>query len=609
MSRFRFQAVALFTGFAALAGCNYQGGGETPVLQINTCTQQTDCGSGADAECRAGMCVARSADVPLTIVLQVTPVSMRDGSEPYPIMLERVLVERPMTDTFELPMPVAITGHVRSDGWPIEATISFTPVGLATDTGAVVPLASGLPVRAVTVTTSIGAPDAVETIDYTAQLLPGTVYRMAVQPSDSLLPPYYDTLTVQEAQEISVDYGPNMDAFTREFRVQSAPAPGEARSLLVRAFDIATSELLSSTETVTATDDTVELRFAQAPPPFRIEVRAETSYDGEQPSATEKWCDSNTPIFPVFSFNADELETNDDVTEIVLPALPERIRFEGIVGLCRAAKDAASADAGQEAAPLPLDSLPITLHARSLLGSDGLPLPAVFDATTTAEFDDATGELRFCAQVMPGIYDVLATPAPSVPCALFAEHFPISAPAGENASGPLLELPAVAHLKGTVQTMDLSPLSHAAVDAVALGRSEGVMLDAEDRSVTRYNRSRQSATEADGQFTLPVDLGSYDVLVKPPTGAGFSWHVHHDVVIGRRDMDFLTVIDMLSPIIVNGTLLTADPNTGLEGAEIAAFAIIDAEFGTERAIPIGRATADERGRFTLLLPPSLNEGW
>jgi hypothetical protein len=205
---------------------------------------------------------------------------------------------------------------------------------------------------------------------------------------------------------------------------------------------------------------------------------------------------------------------------------------------------------------------------------------------------------------------VVASAAGSVPCAVFAEHRLISAPQGENASGPLLELPSAAYLKGKVQTMDLSPLSHAAVDAVALGRSGGILLQESDRSVTRYNRSSQSTTASDGEFSLPVDLGTYDVVIKPPSGTGFSWQVRHDVSIGRRDTEFLTVIDMLSPVTLSGTLVYDAPNTSLEGAEIAAFAIIDDEIDdNERAIPIGRATAGRGGEFMLLLPPSIHEGW
>ena len=587
-------ALAAIAAITALAGCSYQDPETTAPYVLNTCTPDTLCGQ--DAECREGMCVARRADVPLSIVLQVTPVRTPDGREPQPIILERFDVNGPIDRTFELPMPVEITGYVRKEQLPIEATVTFTPVNLA----------RGLPISKVMTATSVTAPDAVETADYVVRLLPGFEYRMAVLPKDTALPPQYRTFVAEEPEELRVEYGPAAEAVTRTYRIAGGPSD---RPLIVRAFDRTTSELISSTAPVV--DGMAVLRFAGEPDPFRLEVQAEESYDGEQPDPNAEWCDTSTPVFPKFTFDPDELVTATGTDGIVrLPAQPTRIRFEGTVALCSAAEQARATAADMDVATaLPVDSLPITLHSQRLLDNDGLPLAAQFDATTMATRSDQSGELRFCVQVMPGEYDVRATPAPSVPCSLFAEHFLISAPEGGNASGPLLQLPPVAYLKGTVQKLDLSPLSQAVVDAVALGRSAGIDLEASDRSVVRYNRSRQTSTGTQGEFELPVDLGSYDVLFKPPSGTGFSWQVRHDVAIGKRDVDFRTVIDMQSPVVVNGKLSYRGGQISLQGAEIAAFAVVEDEFDTERAIQVGRATADDSGEFMLLLPASLQKGW
>jgi len=154
----------------------------------------------------------------------------------------------------------------------------------------------------------------------------------------------------------------------------------------------------------------------------------------------------------------------------------------------------------------------------------------------------------------------------------------------------------------------------ASVEAIALGRSSAFELSAGDASSTRYNRSRQTASMDDGTFRLPVDLGSYDVVVKPPAGSGFSWQVRYDVNIGaQRGVEFGTIIDMVSPVTVTGLLRYADSadSNGLENAEVTAFAIVEDESpaAAERALPLGSATADADGRFTLLLPPSIHQGW
>jgi hypothetical protein len=260
------------------------------------------------------------------------------------------------------------------------------------------------------------------------------------------------------------------------------------------------------------------------------------------------------------------------------------------------------------------DSLSITLHAQSLILPDDSVLTASYEATTTAALDASSGELTFCVEVMPGDYEVLATPPASLPCSLYAEHRLIAAPEGEHASGALLELPRAAYLKGTLQTADGMPLGGAAIEAQALGRDTVLDLPPSDRSVTRYNRSRQDTSMNDGTFRVPVDLGSYDVVVKPPTGSGFSWQVRYDVNIGASDVEFATLIDMVSPVTVGGRLRydDSDETAILEDAEVTAFAIVADETGppgSERALAIGKTTADADGKFMLLLPPSIHQRW
>jgi hypothetical protein len=224
-------------------------------------------------------------------------------------------------------------------------------------------------------------------------------------------------------------------------------------------------------------------------------------------------------------------------------------------------------------------------------------------------------------QVMPGEYDVLVTPPPSTlpapqQCALFAERRLIQAPPdGVAASGALLALPSATFLSGTLQTTELAPVKGAAVEAIALGRSDSIELPPDDPSVTLYNRSAQTTTSDVGAFQLPVDVGSYDVVIRPPAESGFPWQVRHDVDIGAlHGAEFATIIDMLSPIALNGTLVYArGANTAtqasLDAASVEAYAVITDSANTERAILIGKATADKSGRFMLLFPPSTHMGW
>ena len=567
---------------APLAACSYSGGDDGAQFEMNVCSSQADCGE--NAECQDGMCVAQRVDnAALTVVLQVTPVRTLDGSDPVPIVLERFRVEGPLESTFVLPSSVSVSGQIlnsASSEQPLDAEINFVPMDMP----------SGFAARMISASTSA---EATPSGGYQVQLLRGIQYRVLIRPGDLALPPYTQTFVADDDSELSFDFAA-LPEHERSFAIDNVP---EGRSLLVRALDAATLEPISSTATVT--DGQATLRFAAEPPPLRIEIRTDQAYP--QTSMLEgASCNSQTPDFPTFTVADSDLETDrDGVARIVLPDIPERIRFEGRVGRC---------DMAMQARML-IDTLPITLHGQSLILPEASPLTATYEATTTATLDPSTGELAFCVEVMPGAYDVLATPPSSMPCSLYAEHRLIAAPEGEHASGALLELPPAASLRATLQTTDGAPLAGASVEAVALGRHTGVDLPEDDATITRYNRSRQTASMDDGMFTVPVDLGSYDVVVKPPTGSGFSWQVHYDVNIGARGREFRTVIDMVSPVAVSGRLRYSDSDatTGLENAEVAAFAIIDDESGdpgTERALPLGKATADADGRFTLLLPPA-----
>jgi hypothetical protein len=205
------------------------------------------------------------------------------------------------------------------------------------------------------------------------------------------------------------------------------------------------------------------------------------------------------------------------------------------------------------------------------------------------------------------------TPPAVTGCVLFAERRLIKAPDRVAATGSLLELQRSAWLQGKVKTRDLEALAGATVDAIALAREGEVMLAEDDAGVTRYNRSQQATSDASGAFRVPVDLGSYDVIVKPPSGSGYPWLVRHDVGIGARGVEFPTVIDMLAPITLQGSLgYQGDEDDLMDAfadAEVRAFAVLDQGKETARAVPIAKTTADPQGRFRLLLPPSLQRGW
>ena len=585
----RGQAGPALLVLAALCGCQFGGANDTSTVEMNMCNLPSDCAAGSD--CVGGMCVAKAADERLTISLKVTPQRMMNGAPPLPVLLDPFPVDQPIDRTFTLPAALAVRGQVRSGEATIDADLSFT----RTDgvTGIVAP-------TPITASVSAGTPTG--DADYEVRLLQGVQYRMLIRPADTSLPPYAQTFTAGDKNvDLSVDYA-TLDTTDRTVVVRGAPSN---RDLLVTAYDQTSGAAISSTATVSA--GKAMLRFALGDAPYRLEIRAAQTYDAQMTGSTasDMPCDTDTPALPVFSIKQEDLDQDAQGNpEVTLPPQPQRIRYQGTVELCPDEASGASS----------VTELPITLHAQSLAFSGDTKCSAAFDTTTSAKYDPAAKALRFCVEVMPGEYDVVATPPASMRCALYAERVLIDAQ-GTAASGQLITLPRAAYLSGTLQAMSASPLSGASIDAVALNQSDVLDLPPGDPSLTRYNRSSQSTSNDEGSFKLAVDIGSYDIVIKPPVDSGFPWQVYDDIAVGlgARKAPISTVIDMPSPVIVNGTLQvkggSASSQPSLAGADIDAYAIIDYDMDGKRAVSIGKSVSDDDGHFMLLLPPSTQAHW
>jgi hypothetical protein len=588
---------------AVLAGCEFEGGKNSAQIEMNTCSSSNPCESGS--ECEEGRCVADAAETPLTIALEVTPLRMSDNDpQPAPIIVDPAfVVSEPTERDFFLPKAAEVKGLVRNHGMPIEANLSFVPTKTI----------PGIAAHAVTATvtssaTTVVMPSDMPDPDYTVKLLGGVEYRVLVKPMDMTLPPYSWKFVAGDFGRVDVNFD-----MLEGLREETFSITGDAadRDLLVTAVDVH-GEPISSTASVSKGKATLVFAADTQDIAYRIEIRAAQSFDQEPATVTDgSLCDTDTPAFPVFSIDASAL-TQDDTGrwKIALPKQPERIPFEGTVELCPE----------EQANAASVTNLPITLHSRSLLLDQDTSITASFNATTSANYDKAAKALRFCVQVMPGEYDVLATPPASMACALFAESRLIKPPDDQEedkaVKGALLALPKAAYLAGTVQASGQTPLSDASIEATALGRAAAVELPPGDRSITRYNRSSETSTAADGRFKLPVDLGSYDVVIKPLAESGFPWQVRPEVKVGlgARNLPSIgTTIDMRSPLVVTGSLRYKNASEGaqatLGGAEVEAYALIDDGERGKRALPVGKAIADEDGHFRLLLPLSIDGTW
>jgi hypothetical protein len=573
MTRQLLARLGLLTLSVGGAACSFEAPESSGPYSSNTCSYNEECGS--DAECIGSMCVARSIDRSLRVILDVTPLQQLDGVAPVSVTLESIEVRNGSSNRqWTLPEPVRVRGTIRNGGSVVDADVTLTAKQAM----------PGLPPKIVMASVAgTVAQDSAEN-DFEVWVGDEGEYTLRVQPKDTSLPPVTQERQIIRGDRFDIDYA-ELD-FQHTFAFAGEV---EERPLVVRAFDVATGALISSTAEVVGKQAT--LRFAGEPDGFRLVIRPAGAYDPEGLSNAEG-CDHDTPVLPTFSINSGNLDFEDGAFQVAIPSTPPRLAYEGRVELC----DAPSIDGALEP-----DRLPLTLRSTAVtLDEPNAKWTAEIATDTEAVREGSSRNYTFCVDVFQGDYELVVTPPESKPCEIFAQAHKI-----DTTTAPLLVMAGAAQLLGELRTADLMPLAATTIDVQSLSRA--IDLEAKDAALTAFSRSRQTTTDATGAFSLPVDRGRYDVTIKPPAGSGYAWYVRRDVIIGSNG-EFVNDIDMSSPVAVDCEIKSAN-GAALLGTEITAYAVVVGENMVERAVAIGQAEADENGRFMLLLPTAIYEGW
>lgn len=578
-------------------GCNFEGSGGQSA-SVNTCKTDADCSSGS--ACEAGMCVATESPS-LEIGLEVHLKRAASDGNPLTTTVAPFEVDGPTHRDIRLPATVEVAGDARYRGQRIAADIRFTrQVGI-----------DGLAPRSLRVQTLAEPTTDSEghEASYLTRLFADVAYRMRVVPTGdhaSRLPPLERTVRAEPdavSHRVDIDYDEVLsDAETLQIALSGVP---EERKLQVRAVDAASGRVVSSSHVVDSSAATLSVRLM----PFDGErlVQILPAPPEVEPSMSPEQAPRPSP-YPTFTVPLASLETEEDgMRRIELPTVPEPVTFRGVVDLCPDWGPELDEDLG----------LPVTFRTSSPDLDMPLDMQASFTATTTT--GTAAGESAdvFEVSVLPGDYEVVIAPPTDSPCSIYAEAGR-SIQAGETLiQGELFTLEDAAQLSGTVFREDQSqagrqPMSGVRVQAITLARAE---LDQVQTVLARYNRSAQATTGMDGTFSLPLDVGSYDMVIKPPPESGFGWQLLHDVGIGTKQKRLPpSSIRLDAPVPLTGTLLSGALDEGetsmrLAGAEITAYVVLsDRKNESPRAVAVGATVADEEGDFTLLLSPSLRAG-
>ena len=185
-----------------------------------------------------------------------------------------------------------------------------------------------------------------------------------------------------------------------------------------------------------------------------------------------------------------------------------------------------------------------------------------------------------------------------------------------------MRLPRAPLLTGTVyhearRSDERLPVSGTLVRALALSPNGQAP---PNRAGETFNRSVEVAVDPlSGQFSLPLDPGGYDIVVKPPVDSGFAWQLFRDFSIGEQvtltGQPVTRHIRLDAPILIRGQLVyrllpdAGAPEAGaLDEARITARAVFDSMSGAQRSVVVGSTQTSTGGYFELLIGPSLRRG-
>jgi hypothetical protein len=573
----------------ALTGCSFGVDQNEVAGEQNSCIVDSDCGT---QRCEAGRCVTR-AESELDVALVVTPKRTTNGTDSFPLVSAPFAL-RAGKQAITLPVPASVSVLVHDGAKALAAQLTFTQLMAASK------FVSGT----TQLNTVVPMPGDQQTSN-NVLLLADTDYNVLIQPANADLTPHSMQFNASDGAMLDVDYH-ELKWQTHRFMFRNAPA----RAYNVRARAKGGGDVLSNSALIDFTG-VVDLRFDQADAPYELELTpVEQAVYATKDGAS---CSGASPK-PILTIDASGLtadKTFHDQLWVELPKPPDSIKYAGTVKLCEGQKSTSD--------------LPISFMTTELaFAGNSNMVTGRFEVVSEATWDADAEQFSFCAQVPAGDYTVVVTPPANVTCEIFAERRRLSTPSatattseGEAAvqASVVLELRTPAVLSGTIQTPDRMPMANASIELLALGKSNiksTITLAPTDRSVPLYNRSRQITSGAMGMFQLPVDLGTYDVIVKPPAQSNFAWRVLYGVDVGSRpSTPFATVISLMAPVVVSGTLSYADGSerSSLGLADVHAYTLVDPDMPTERSVEIGRGQADANGQVTLLLPPQLQKSW
>ena len=539
-----------------------------PMLQVrNECSVPSDC--TGTATCEESICVSTETDA-LEIAVRVIP---SEDTPTLPSWTEAPFrLVRSATHDVTLPHIVQIAGTLEWAGEArIPATITFTRPGLP-----------GRPLDRVTVSTftepmRIGDIDA----DFSARLESGSMYTVEVTPSAENMPdteiPWLRELPPMRILQLETPSSPEGSAI---WPVELAYPPlEEACSSMFAACSLAGTVVNSDAEP----QEGLQVRAVDGETGRVVSSTALTDAEGNFTIVTSPDAEAfvlrvtggdERPLFPTVSIDPALLPPGETLRIRVPEA--QTVTYRGTV----------QTEGGDGVgATLTFESDDVFDEAVMARGS--------FRTSTSTESNGS-----FEVELLAGTYEIVVSPSAGT-YAPVADELRITPPtSGEPiVSGQLFITPERAVLGGNVRTASGEAFPGVQLEAVALGVQE----DEEMPRSSIYNRSSEATSgEIDGLFDLRLDVGVYDVFVKPPSESKYGWLVMSNYSVGSLTT-LANPFTIEPPVPVQGVIRDAN-GTEIPNAEVT---VLGRTEGDERFVEIGRARADETGFYRVLVSPRL----
>jgi len=597
-----------WTGLALVAcGCSVGVGSNPEVSSVNQCSSDADCGQG---HCVDGSCVASGSRIS-TVLLELTP-AVSDSSDEYAGMRFLTTMQLDAVGDIDVSLPVVTDITVGMS--PPQQDCPSVDTDAQGHVAVRVELLQTTGLQGVNAELFYGESGQVDATNQALLHVPPGKFDLYVQPEDAsnggqiaaddpcALAPLLIRRESIAAGNVSWEQRFPV-ARTLEIDVQHSPASSVDEDNPFQDWQLDLVDPLAGRRLSTVTtvgepevDDQGIWHYAAS-----IAYNPISGADADQLRGSELVrlrppADVLAPTFYAARSTLDLFDTGKGVLDQVA-RLPSLVTVEGRV------------ESEDDAEPVPSR---VTVEAKPA-SSDGLGVLMSFRQTVDTDADG-----KFAVKVAAGTQRVTVVPLDDVEHAVLEAEW-IIASTPERQAGKLLALPSSSKLTGVVLSPSgTEPMQAATIHAMPsrLARSDTFIDNLLGNSGNLGLRSATATVDTEGAFAMKVDLGNFDITVRPPQHSGFPWGIRPSTTVAEG-VTGLGEVQISLPFMYTGTVTVpgqtdSGARVALPGTLLRVFALFDADqrlsddmTQARRAVELWESRCDSEGRFELLLPERL----